>query len=188
MEPQRVVVIQDASREVSSSAIKWALQGMSLRPGDTLTLLSVLHQVNNPSMLSFMGARKPSKKSFECGRRMNNNKLKHHVSNTINWKRKRKEQMEQLYFIDESWSFCRHSLFICFLIFLLVSVGYKIRVDTSMFGANHKIVEEEVAKKKEEYQNNEDLTQLSKLYQMKQVITRQKLARTTIYICLEVLW
>ncbi|XP_057484672.1 probable serine/threonine-protein kinase PBL18 [Actinidia eriantha] len=96
MEPQRVVVIQDASREVSSSAIKWALQGMSLRPGDTLTLLSVLHQVNNP-------------------------------------------------------------------------MGYKIRVDTSMFGANHKIVEEEVAKKKEEYQNNEDLTQLSKLYQMKKI-------------------
>ncbi|GFS37840.1 proline extensin-like receptor kinase 1 [Actinidia rufa] len=107
MEPQRVVVIQDASREVSLGAIKWALQGMSLRPGDTLTLLSVLHQVNNPSMLSFMGARKP--------------------------------------------------------------MGYKIRVDTSMFGANHKIVEEEVAKKKEEYQNNEDLTQLSKLYQMKKI-------------------
>ncbi|KAK9154563.1 hypothetical protein Sjap_002043 [Stephania japonica] len=42
---QRVVVIQDASREVSSSAIAWALHGLSLKPGDELTLLAVLHQI-----------------------------------------------------------------------------------------------------------------------------------------------
>jgi interleukin-1 receptor-associated kinase 1 len=45
---QRVLVIQDASREVSSSAIKWALHGLSLKPGDMLTLLGVLHLVNTP--------------------------------------------------------------------------------------------------------------------------------------------
>ncbi|KAI5603148.1 hypothetical protein BDE02_01G200300 [Populus trichocarpa] len=45
---QRVLVIQDASREVSSSAVKWALHGLSLKPGDMLTLLGVLHLVNTP--------------------------------------------------------------------------------------------------------------------------------------------
>ena len=60
---QRVVVIQDASREVSSSAVKWALDGLSLKPGDELTLLGVLHQVNTPSTLSFMRARKMCKTS-----------------------------------------------------------------------------------------------------------------------------
>ncbi|URE01323.1 STYKc, partial [Musa troglodytarum] len=55
---QRVVVIQDASKEISSSAIKWAIDGLSLKPGDELTLLGVLHQVNTPSMLSFLRARK----------------------------------------------------------------------------------------------------------------------------------
>ncbi|KAF2290060.1 hypothetical protein GH714_001680 [Hevea brasiliensis] len=49
MEAQRVVVIQDASREVSSSALRWALQGLSLMPGDMLTLLSVLRQVETHS-------------------------------------------------------------------------------------------------------------------------------------------
>ena len=60
---QRVVVIQDASREVSSSAVKWALDGLSLKPGDELTLLGVLHQVNTPSTLSFMRAWKMCKTS-----------------------------------------------------------------------------------------------------------------------------
>uniref|UniRef100_A0A1D1Y880 Inactive protein kinase SELMODRAFT_444075 n=1 Tax=Anthurium amnicola TaxID=1678845 RepID=A0A1D1Y880_9ARAE len=55
---QRVVVIQDASREISLSAIKWALDGLSLKPGDELTLLGVLHQVNNPSTFSIPGAGK----------------------------------------------------------------------------------------------------------------------------------
>ncbi|VVA27344.1 PREDICTED: inactive kinase [Prunus dulcis] len=56
-EVQKVVVIQDASKDiVSSSAIKWVLQGLLLKPGDELTLLAVLHQVINPSTLSFMAA------------------------------------------------------------------------------------------------------------------------------------
>ena len=53
---QRVVIIEDASREVSSSAVKWALDGSSLQPGDELTLVGILHQVNNPSTLSFIEA------------------------------------------------------------------------------------------------------------------------------------
>ncbi|KAM1018450.1 hypothetical protein ACFX13_040680 [Malus domestica] len=49
-EVQKVVVIQDASKDiVSSSSIKRVLQSLSLKPGDELILLSVLHQVNNPS-------------------------------------------------------------------------------------------------------------------------------------------
>lgn len=48
MEAQRVVVIQDASREVSSSTIRWALHGLSLKPGDKLTFLAVIHQVKTP--------------------------------------------------------------------------------------------------------------------------------------------
>ncbi|KAH0981438.1 hypothetical protein GBA52_008615 [Prunus armeniaca] len=56
-EVQKVVVIQDASKDiVSSSAIESVLQGLLLKPGDELTLLAVLHQVNNPSTLSFMAA------------------------------------------------------------------------------------------------------------------------------------
>ena len=58
---QRVVVIQDASKEISSSAIKWAIDGLSLQPGDELTLFGVLHQFNTPSTLSFLRARKLSK-------------------------------------------------------------------------------------------------------------------------------
>uniref|UniRef100_A0A7N2QXH2 Uncharacterized protein n=1 Tax=Quercus lobata TaxID=97700 RepID=A0A7N2QXH2_QUELO len=58
MEAQRVVVIQDASREVSSGAIGWALHGLALKPGDKLTLLAVIHQVKTPSTLSIMGSRK----------------------------------------------------------------------------------------------------------------------------------
>ncbi|XP_030534547.2 proline-rich receptor-like protein kinase PERK15 isoform X2 [Rhodamnia argentea] len=54
-EVQRVVVIVDASKDVSLSAIKWALPGLPLQPGDTLMLLGVLHQVINPSTLSKAG-------------------------------------------------------------------------------------------------------------------------------------
>ncbi|XP_020107879.1 inactive protein kinase SELMODRAFT_444075-like [Ananas comosus] len=57
-EAQRVLVIQDASREISSSAVNWAIDALSLRPGDELTLLGVLHQVNIPSMFRYMGAAK----------------------------------------------------------------------------------------------------------------------------------
>ncbi|XXG50736.1 hypothetical protein AAC387_Pa02g4679 [Persea americana] len=45
---QRVVVIQDASRDISSEVLRGALQGLQLKPGDELTLLGVLHQVNTP--------------------------------------------------------------------------------------------------------------------------------------------
>ncbi|KAF5446045.1 hypothetical protein F2P56_031708 [Juglans regia] len=47
-EVQRVVVIQDASKDVSLTALRWALKGLSLKPGDVMTLVGVLHQVNNP--------------------------------------------------------------------------------------------------------------------------------------------
>lgn len=53
-------MIQDASREVGGSAIRWVLHSTSLMPGDELILLGILHQVNNPSTLSFMGA------GFKC--------------------------------------------------------------------------------------------------------------------------
>ncbi|KAF6151885.1 hypothetical protein GIB67_010459 [Kingdonia uniflora] len=105
--PQRVVVIQDASREVSSSAIAWAQNGLMLKSGDRLILLGVLHQVNNPSTLSFMGAGK--------------------------------------------------------------LLGYKSRMDSSMFGSNPKMIEEEVARKKEEYHNNEELIKISKQYKEQKI-------------------
>ncbi|KAL6340345.1 hypothetical protein AAG906_005797 [Vitis piasezkii] len=105
---QRVVVIQDASREVSSSAVKWALDGLSLKPGDELTLLGVLHQVNTPSTLSFMRARK--------------------------------------------------------------MLGYKSRVDSnSMLAANQRMINREVTRKKQEYENSKEVLQISKLYETKKV-------------------
>jgi len=55
--------------------------------------------------------------------------------------------------------------------FSLVSVGYKIRVDSSMFGANQRIVAQEIDRKKKEYRDNEELTEISQKYQMKQVAT-----------------
>lgn len=58
---QKVVVIQDASRSISSSAIKSAIEGLALKPGDELTLLGVLHQVNTPSTFPSMAAGKLSK-------------------------------------------------------------------------------------------------------------------------------
>lgn len=60
-EVQRVVVIQDASKDVSLTALRWALKGLSLKPGDVITLVGVLHQVNNPCTLPFMKRRKFSK-------------------------------------------------------------------------------------------------------------------------------
>lgn len=51
-EAHRVVVIQDSSREISWKAIKGVLQGLHLKPKDELTLVGVLHQVNNPSTYS----------------------------------------------------------------------------------------------------------------------------------------
>ena len=57
-EVKTVVVIQDASRDVSSMAISGILHDLALKPGDDLTLLGVLHQVNNPCTFSFMRGRK----------------------------------------------------------------------------------------------------------------------------------
>ncbi|RVW94023.1 Inactive protein kinase [Vitis vinifera] len=48
-EAQKVVVVQDASRDVSSSAILGILHDLTLKPGDDLTLLGVLHQINSSS-------------------------------------------------------------------------------------------------------------------------------------------
>ncbi|CAL5421809.1 unnamed protein product [Camellia sinensis] len=94
---QRVVVIQDASKEVSSRAVKWVLLGLSLKQGDTITLLSVVHQLNNP-------------------------------------------------------------------------MGYTNRMDSSIFSTNKKFVDEEVAKKKKEYLNDEELTHISNVYQKKKIM------------------
>lgn len=59
---QKVVVIQDASREVSWSAIRYVMTHTKLlKSGDELILIPVLHQVNNPSTLSFTTARKKCK-------------------------------------------------------------------------------------------------------------------------------
>lgn len=60
---QRVVVVMDASRDVSPSTINGILKGLSLKPGDALKFLGVLHQVNKPTTLSFMGAGKICKNS-----------------------------------------------------------------------------------------------------------------------------
>ncbi|KAJ6961567.1 hypothetical protein NC652_000487 [Populus alba x Populus x berolinensis] len=45
---QRVVVIQDATREINPIAIRWVIHGFSLNPGDAILLFGALHQVNNP--------------------------------------------------------------------------------------------------------------------------------------------
>ncbi|KAF3448767.1 hypothetical protein FNV43_RR09480 [Rhamnella rubrinervis] len=103
-EAQRVVVIQDASKDVSCGAIRGVLQSSSLKMGDELTLLAVLHQVNNPSTLA--------------------GKL----------------------------------------------LGYKIKVDSnSMFGANQKIIEEELLKKEMEYHDNEDIVEVSQQCEREQI-------------------
>ncbi|XP_020534005.1 probable serine/threonine-protein kinase PBL19 isoform X2 [Jatropha curcas] len=47
-EPQRVVVIQDASKDVNPGAMRWLLQNFSFKPGDVFILFGVLHQINNP--------------------------------------------------------------------------------------------------------------------------------------------
>ncbi|GMI70109.1 hypothetical protein HRI_000680100 [Hibiscus trionum] len=45
---ERVVVILDGSRELNPSIIKWPLVGLSLKSGDKLFVVGVLHQVINP--------------------------------------------------------------------------------------------------------------------------------------------
>ncbi|KAJ0100778.1 hypothetical protein Patl1_05756 [Pistacia atlantica] len=52
-EAQRVVVVMDASRDVSPSAIKGILKGLSLKPGDALKFIGVLHQIKVDSRSMF---------------------------------------------------------------------------------------------------------------------------------------
>ena len=59
-ETQRVVVIQDASRGVSSKAILGALEKFSVKAGDQLIIVAILDWISSPSMFSFL-PRKPSK-------------------------------------------------------------------------------------------------------------------------------
>ncbi|KAG6547992.1 hypothetical protein Mapa_010814 [Marchantia paleacea] len=47
---QSVVVVLDATRELSLSALQWALTNV-VCAGDAITLLGILHQVHNPSTL-----------------------------------------------------------------------------------------------------------------------------------------
>uniref|UniRef100_A0A9I9D1W0 Protein kinase domain-containing protein n=1 Tax=Cucumis melo TaxID=3656 RepID=A0A9I9D1W0_CUCME len=56
---EKVMVIQDGSRKFSWNAamgIVWVLRNSPFRKGDEITLLVVLHQVNNPSMYALMEA------------------------------------------------------------------------------------------------------------------------------------
>ncbi|XP_039066369.1 uncharacterized protein LOC120211985 [Hibiscus syriacus] len=56
---------QDASKQVCSSAITWAIHGLLLKPGDLIVLLGVLHQVNDPTKpVSVKGTRKLSNHSI----------------------------------------------------------------------------------------------------------------------------
>ncbi|KAI3799328.1 hypothetical protein L1987_34621 [Smallanthus sonchifolius] len=52
---------------------------------------------------------------------------------------------------------------------ILHPMGYKIRVDSSMFGANQRAIDDEVARKKKEYDDNLQLLEISKLYQTRKV-------------------
>lgn len=50
-------------------------------------------------------------------------------------------------------------------------MGCKINVDSRLaFGANHKIIEAEVARKKNEYMKNEELAHIFELYKSMKVI------------------
>ncbi|XP_022728730.1 putative cysteine-rich receptor-like protein kinase 33 [Durio zibethinus] len=114
MEGQRVMVIQDASKEVCSSAIRWVLHGLCLKPGDQIVLLGVLHEVIDPRTLSFKGTRK--------------------------------------------------------------LLGYRNKVDfTEKFGANHRIVDRKEARK-QEYENNAEIMEISKLCKAEKVEFRIEVA------------
>uniref|UniRef100_A0A2N9F0Q7 Uncharacterized protein n=1 Tax=Fagus sylvatica TaxID=28930 RepID=A0A2N9F0Q7_FAGSY len=64
-EAQRVLVIQDASRDVSSSAIRWTLQSLSLKPGDVVTLFGVLHQWDTRTRLISLQCLEANRKIVE---------------------------------------------------------------------------------------------------------------------------
>jgi hypothetical protein len=50
-------------------------------------------------------------------------------------------------------------------------VGYKSTLDNNgLVGVNQRIIEEELARKKEEYLNHEELARIAKLYESSEVI------------------
>lgn len=56
-------------------------------------------------------------------------------------------------------------------------MGYKIRVDSSMFGgANQRAIDDEIARKKKEFDDNLQLGETRKLYQLRKVITTMHLS------------
>ncbi|KAJ9540481.1 hypothetical protein OSB04_026987 [Centaurea solstitialis] len=93
---QRVVLIHDASGGVRTTAVRWIIDGFSLKSGDVFTFLFVLCEIHHP-------------------------------------------------------------------------MGYKIKVDGSMFGGNQKAINQEIARRKKEYQENLDLIEISKLYETKKI-------------------
>ncbi|XP_031396761.1 probable serine/threonine-protein kinase PBL10 [Punica granatum] len=102
LDTQRVLVVVDASRDVSLSAIEGAIQGLLLKPCDKIFLLGVVHQLTLPI---------PSPPILPC--------------------------------------------------FCFFPVGYKSKVDSgSILGTNQKFIDEEVERRKEDYQNNEGLKQI----------------------------
>ena len=57
--------------------------------------------------------------------------------------------------------------FFFFSNFPLFLVGYKVKADSrSMFGVNQRVLEEEIARKKEEYLNNAEIKQICKQCEM----------------------
>lgn len=59
-ESQRVVVIHHASSDLSTKALKWAINGFSLDHGDTLILVAILRHINSPTSARFRKFLKPS--------------------------------------------------------------------------------------------------------------------------------
>lgn len=58
---QKVMVIHDVSKEGCWSAIRWVVNGLSLKAGDELILLGVVHHLNDPPTLDFLAAAKQRK-------------------------------------------------------------------------------------------------------------------------------
>ncbi|KAK7401034.1 hypothetical protein VNO78_12345 [Psophocarpus tetragonolobus] len=99
---KNVVVIQDAAKILNLRVFYWIINGLSLKPEDEVTLVSILHEVHTP-------------------------------------------------------------------------MGYKITVDNGLNGVNQRIIEKELAKKKEEYLINEGLAHIVKHYESNKVVFKIKL-------------
>ncbi|XP_058788344.1 uncharacterized protein LOC131662540 [Vicia villosa] len=96
IETKHVVVIQDASK-LNFKVFSWVINGLSLKEGDMVTLLAILHEVYNP-------------------------------------------------------------------------MGYKSKMDNNgLVGVNQRIIEGELARKKEEYLNHEELAKIAKVYDSNEV-------------------